>query len=198
MVKLQLTIDDGPQPVKGVLIPILDEIDSRNIKAAFFVIGEEVVGTHSTIAEISRRGHIIGNHSWNHLEPSTSRYTDNDIYNQFKKTHDEVKSAGYTMLHWRAPRLQQIDRLERILVHDKKLYTFSHTDIHADSQDAIKAKTAGKMIKNIEADLKKYKDNTKSYRLLFHVKSTTASALKEVLDHLIKKGHKLVDFSQSR
>jgi len=198
LVKLQLTIDDGPQPVRGALEPILNEIDRWSVKAAFFVLGEEVVNSHSSIAEIRKRGHVIGNHSWDHLKDGTAKYSSEQIYEQFMRTHNEVKSAGYNMIYWRAPRGELISTIMRILVTERRLYSFSHCDWHADSRDALGAKLLVDMIRFIENDLKRLKDDTKSYRLLFHVKPTTASALKKILDYLTSKGHTIVDFSQSK
>jgi peptidoglycan/xylan/chitin deacetylase (PgdA/CDA1 family) len=202
---LQLTIDDGPAPVLAALRPILAEIATRKVVAAFFVIGEEVVGRHSSIAEIRAGGHIIGNHSWDHFKVGTSTYSDTEVYEQFARTHAEVKSAGYVMQHWRAPRGEEDDRLNglisslKIKPGGRPLYTFTHCDWNANSKDAdgIKhATTAAQMIANIEGDLKNQPRRV-GFRLLFHVVPHTAVALKEVLDHLVSRGHKLVDFTQS-
>ena len=115
--KLQITIDDGPEPKGEVLDSILAEIKSRSVKAAFFNIGQEVQSSPDAAIKITDAGHVLGNHSWDHLEPKTSDYSDQAIKNQFSDTHDQVKaSTGVTMAHWRAPRRQEVDRLERLLV----------------------------------------------------------------------------------
>ncbi len=202
MANLQLTIDDGPEPVKGALIPILDELDKRHVVAAFFVIGSEAATSRSAISEIKRRNHVIGNHSWDHMEKGTNKYSDEEVIDQFKRTQLEVQHAGYTMSHWRAPRGQQVHRLNDIIVHYAKLYSFTHTEWHADSKDSLGAKEASVMITNLQRDLRsnpgiRMLDGTRAHRLLFHVKPDTASALPLVLDNLLNKGHKLLDFSQS-
>ena len=40
--QLQVTIDDGPEPVAAALTPILDELARRSQAAAFFNLGQEM------------------------------------------------------------------------------------------------------------------------------------------------------------
>ncbi len=59
-----LTFDDGPE---SELTPeILDILDEHDIKATFFVIGQNAARHTETLREIHDRGHEIGNHSWSH------------------------------------------------------------------------------------------------------------------------------------
>ena len=66
------TFDDGPDYHNTPAI--LDALDAYNIKATFFVCGYRFGGksetaqkNRATLAEIVKRGHLIGNHTWNHL-----------------------------------------------------------------------------------------------------------------------------------
>ena len=207
--QLQLTFDDGPDPVASALRPILGHVATLGVKAGFFVIGEEVKTRHSAIAEITKVGHVIGNHSWDHMEKGTASYSDEDIYEQFRKTHAEVKSAGVDMEHWRAPRGEDAPRVAGILLRPKppkrSLYTLEHCDWHADSKDAQGSSTASAMIKAIESDFTntgivplRLSDGTRAWRLLFHVVDSTAKHLPDVLKHFASQGDRFIDFSQSR
>lgn len=60
-----LTFDDGPVP--GVTNKILDTLLVHNIKATFFVIGKNVKAHPELMKRILSEGHIVGNHSMNHL-----------------------------------------------------------------------------------------------------------------------------------
>lgn len=203
---LQLTFDDGPDPVKSALEPILKEVAARGVNVAFFVIGDEVRTNHSAIAKIRDAGHAIGNHSWDHLAKGTANYTDGDIYDQFEKTHAEVKRAGVAMEYWRAPRGELTRKIQAILTAPapprKKLYSRGHCDWHADSQDALSASSAEDMLRSIERDFGDPRipplriGGVRVWRLLFHVKPSTASALADVLNTLQLGGGKFVDFSQ--
>lgn len=68
-----LTFDDGPIP--EVTPWVLDLLDSYNIKATFFCVGDNVKRNPELFQEIKRRGHSVGNHSMNHLQgiKTTSR-----------------------------------------------------------------------------------------------------------------------------
>ncbi|MEY8197748.1 MAG: polysaccharide deacetylase family protein [Colwellia sp.] len=195
--KLQITVDDGPEPVATALDGILAEIKTRNITAAFFNLGQEVQSNPSATKKIVDAGHVLGNHSWDHLMPKTSDYTDAQIKQQFSDTHAEVISATQLeMKHWRAPRLKAISRLSGLLTGTGNLYQFTHCDIHADSKDSQGSTTASAMLTAIRNDIAANPGRT-TFRLLFHVKPTTASALKAVLDGLVSDGHSIVDFTQT-
>lgn len=198
MAQLQITIDDGPEPVATVLEPLLDELDEVGVSAAFFVLGQEVQREPAATAEIVARGHVLGNHSWDHLSPRTSRYSDAEVVEQFRRTHDAVRRAtGLGMRHWRAPRLEAIARIESLLMEGPSpLYSLSHCDIHADSDDSLGASDAAQMLRAIRRDLARHPRRMNA-RLLFHVRRETAVVIREVLETLVEEGHELVDFGQS-
>ena len=60
-----LTFDDGP--VSGVTNKVLDILGEYNIKATFFVVGSNAVAHPALMKRMLDEGHIIGNHSMNHL-----------------------------------------------------------------------------------------------------------------------------------
>lgn len=60
-----LTFDDGPIPV---ITPwVLDLLDKYEVKATFFLIGDNARKHPEEFQEILRRGHRVGNHSFNHI-----------------------------------------------------------------------------------------------------------------------------------
>ncbi|MDD5722792.1 MAG: polysaccharide deacetylase family protein [Syntrophales bacterium] len=59
-----VTFDDGPDPVTTG--PLLELLDRHEIKAAFFVTGENAERHSDLIAAILEKGHDIGNHSYCH------------------------------------------------------------------------------------------------------------------------------------
>ena len=193
---LQLTFDDGPLPDSTALQPILDEVNKRGVKAGFFVLGQEVEQKPDSAKKIIAAGHVIGNHTWDHLEPKTSDYTDAQIVDQFQKTHTLVQQkVNVVMRHWRAPRNDQLARLTGLLSGSGKLYSLSHCDFNADSKDSQGVNTVDGMVAAIKQGLA---GTTSSQpRVLFHVIPETASALPKVLDKLVQAGHSFVDFGQS-
>jgi len=60
-----LTFDDGPVP--EVTPQLLDLLDRYHVKATFFWVGENVERNPELAREVVRRGHAVGNHTYNHL-----------------------------------------------------------------------------------------------------------------------------------
>lgn len=61
-----LTFDDGPIP--EVTPWVLDLLDTYNIKATFFMVGDNARRSPHLVEEVLRRGHSIGNHTMHHLQ----------------------------------------------------------------------------------------------------------------------------------
>jgi peptidoglycan/xylan/chitin deacetylase (PgdA/CDA1 family) len=63
---IYLTFDDGPIP--GVTPWVLEQLKTFEAKATFFCIGENVENYHKIYRQIIAEGHVVGNHTYNHLE----------------------------------------------------------------------------------------------------------------------------------
>jgi len=75
---IYLTFDDGPEPEVTPLV--LDILDTYDLKATFFCVGENVKKNAETYAKVIQRGHKTGNHTFNHLKgyaASTTEYIEN-------------------------------------------------------------------------------------------------------------------------
>jgi peptidoglycan/xylan/chitin deacetylase (PgdA/CDA1 family) len=73
-----LTFDDGPHPDSTP--ELLDILDTMNISAIFFCSGNAAEKYSELVGEIKRRGHIVGNHGYDHLsgwKSSLKHYCDN-------------------------------------------------------------------------------------------------------------------------
>ncbi|MCI8299626.1 MAG: polysaccharide deacetylase family protein [Lachnospiraceae bacterium] len=66
--KIALTFDDGPHPqYTPKMLAVLKE---KNVKATFFLLGEEVEKYPEIVKQIHEQGHVIGNHSYKHEQLS--------------------------------------------------------------------------------------------------------------------------------
>lgn len=63
---LCLTFDDGPDP--GSTPELLTILDKHNVKALFFCTGQAVEKYPELVSEIRKRGHLVGNHGYGHLD----------------------------------------------------------------------------------------------------------------------------------
>ena len=199
--KLQITIDDGPNSDKtgpNALNIILAELKTRGVKAAFFNLGEEAKANPKAITQINAAGHLLGNHSWDHLPKKYENYSDEEIIGQFQATHDEIlKTHKIAMEYWRVPELRGIKKIEALLTTGPKpLYKRTHCDAHGISLDTAPGANSATMLAEIRSSLAKY-PNITSPRLLFHVLDSTAANFNSVLNDLVKEGHTIVDFAQA-
>lgn len=74
---IAITFDDGPNETYTALL--LDELEKRNIKASFFVIGEKAKENPELIKRIKESGHLLGNHTFSHIyleEGNRQQYLD--------------------------------------------------------------------------------------------------------------------------
>lgn len=63
--EIYLTFDDGPTP--EITRKTLDILDKYNAKASFFCLGKNIKAFPEIASEIAKRGHIIGNHGYDHI-----------------------------------------------------------------------------------------------------------------------------------
>ena len=64
--RVAITFDDGPHPVYTPRL--LDGLKERNVKAMFFLIGENIVGREHIVRRMAEERHIIGNHTFHHVQ----------------------------------------------------------------------------------------------------------------------------------
>ena len=73
-----LTFDDGPIP--EVKPKVLDILAKYNVKATFFMVGENIDKHPEVFEQVVQAGHSIGNHTYNHMKGwkvSTAKYIAN-------------------------------------------------------------------------------------------------------------------------
>jgi peptidoglycan/xylan/chitin deacetylase (PgdA/CDA1 family) len=85
---IYLTFDDGPVPEATPWI--LAVLRQHNIKATFFCIGDNVEKHPDTFQQVVNDGHVIGNHTYNHLNGWS---TENEAYvANFKNCEVSIQS----------------------------------------------------------------------------------------------------------
>jgi len=102
-----LTFDDGPVP--GVTPWVLNLLKQEEIKACFFCVGENVQRYPQVFQQILDEGHLVGNHTFNHLQglkAPTGEYVENikkagQLVNSpfFRPPHGWMKRDQYKWLN---------------------------------------------------------------------------------------------------
>ena len=64
--QIALTFDDGPD--EKYTEKLLDGLKERGIKASFFLLGKSIEGNEHIVKRMHREGHLIGNHTYNHVQ----------------------------------------------------------------------------------------------------------------------------------
>lgn len=88
--RVALTFDDGP--TAGPTERVLDLLASVNIKAAFFVIGQNVERQPELLRRIDADGHLIGNHTFDHSR-WCSTYHESSWLEQMEKTDRAIEQV---------------------------------------------------------------------------------------------------------
>ncbi|MBA2658456.1 MAG: polysaccharide deacetylase family protein [Nitrosospira sp.] len=85
-----LSFDDGPAPVSA-LESILQTLQENEIKAEFYVLGNEVEQYPEAARMIVRQGHDIQNHSWSH--PDLAKAPEQDVRWELEQTQNIIEDA---------------------------------------------------------------------------------------------------------
>src|SRR5215471_5968338 len=78
---IAMTFDDGPSAENTPRL--LEMLKQRNIKATFFLIGQNAASNPEIVRRILADGHEIGNHSWTH--PQLSKLSDDRVTTEISK-----------------------------------------------------------------------------------------------------------------
>ena len=97
---IAMTFDDGPSAENTPRL--LEMLKQRNIKATFFLIGQNAAANPDIVRRILADGNEIGNHSWTH--PQLSKLSDDRVTAEIEKTQHAINGAsGFTPTLLRPP-----------------------------------------------------------------------------------------------
>ncbi|MBS2967490.1 polysaccharide deacetylase family protein [Metabacillus sp. KIGAM252] len=81
-----LTFDDGPSSYTA---KILDILKTYQIRATFFIVGEEAKKFPDIIERISAEGHVIGNHTWSH--PNITLLSKHELQREIHTASEQIE-----------------------------------------------------------------------------------------------------------
>ena len=87
-----LTFDDGPHPVYTP--QVLEVLDSYEVKATFFVVGDMVRRWPDPARQIVEEGHSIQSHAWNH--DTLTAFSRKEFIRDMNRTQTELLYATKT------------------------------------------------------------------------------------------------------
>ena len=180
--EIALTFDDGPHPYYTPLI--LDILAEYDIKATFFMIGENVKYYPAAAEAVLQGGHEIGNHTNHHrgLKSMTAK----DILREIEDCEDEIFSlAEYRPKLVRPPEGAMSDRVRqvvrdlnyRIILWDLDTLDWAHTPPSEICRHVLDEVEAGDIIL--------------MHDFIGH-NSPTPEALRLMIPELLSRGYKFV------
>lgn len=182
-----ITIDDGPHPQNTpAILAILEEF---GIKATFFVLGTGVEKHPDLIKQIHEAGHVIGNHTYNHIYQETYA-SDESFWYSVEKTEDLIfELVGYrpTLLREPGGRFRSMPEKQQ-MVRDRG---YGLVQWNVDSYDS---RTPVPDAATIFANVKRQAQKEKLWPamvLLFHETGgheSTVEALPVIIQYLLDEG----------
>lgn len=182
-----LTFDDGP--TTNITPQILKILDDYNIKATFFVVGQNAEKHPELVREEKDKGHSIENHTYSHdykyIYASTSNFIkdvekNNQVLTSILGEYDSkiIRFPGGSFGSKRAPYREAV-----------KKAGYTYVDWNALNGDAEALNVpADKLLANIKSTV----TNQNHLVILMHdssTKQTTVEALPKIIDYLKSKGY---------
>lgn len=185
---LSLTFDDGPDKIQTY--KVLELLEKYNVKATFFVLGEEVEHQKEVLIDIIKKGHEIGNHFYKH--ENINKLTKEQIKESIVKNNELIESViGYKPLVVRPPYGLVNEKLKEVCAELNMKIIIWTAD--KDSKDWAKTKDTI-IIKNLLAkpcagDIFLFHDGDKNYK-------STLSSLDVIIPTLQEKNFKFVTITK--
>jgi len=183
--KVYLTFDDGPSENTGAILDILQEYD---VKATFFVTGQQALSHPERYREIAERGHTLGMHSYSHK------------YSEIYKTVDDFgedllllqtfleDTTGVTPSYYRFPggSSNTVSKMPMSQLCDYLTDNgITYFDWNVSSKDAVSPmRPAQEIVRNCTQNLENF-DNAV---ILLHDaanKTSTVEALPEIIEYIL-------------
>jgi chitin deacetylase len=182
-----LTFDDGPTKNTDLILQILKEAD---VKATFFLTGNEIEENLGEAKKISDAGHELGNHSYSHKRMIFKSPA--FIKKEIETTDKWIRKAGYEgTIEFRPPYGKKLVGLPRYLdKHDRKTILWN---IEPDSFPEI-ASDSRKIVEYVNENIEP------GSIILLHVmygsRTESLGSVKRIVDSLKAKGYEFKTISE--
>jgi chitin deacetylase len=186
-----LTFDDGPSTVRT--LPLLALLKKHNVKATFFMLGENIEKHPEIAKEVFKDGHLIGNHSYNH--PRLVFKSPAFVRRQIEKTDTLIQQLGRTEVkYFRPPFSSKYIVLPYLLwTMNKTLVTGTYDPPAEYAQPYPAEKVANQVVSNISNGAIIYLHDGKSTD-----KEAFLKSVELIIIRLKEKGYQFVRLDQPK
>lgn len=181
---IAITYDDGPHPTNTPRL--LDMLRERNIKATFYVIGNNVDLRPQIVRRTVEEGHEIGNHSQTH--PNLRNLGNDSLRREMDRCRDAIARAAGVRPRTMRPPYGSLSPAQRQLVHAEYGYPTILWSVDPEDWRRPGASVISSRITN----------NTHSGAIILahDLHAQTIDAMPSALDHLLREGYRFVTVSQ--
>lgn len=181
---IAMTFDDGPH---AQLTPkLLDMLKARNIKATFYVVGQNAAEYPDILKRMVAEGHEIANHSWNHT--ALNKLGAEGLRSQIEKTNAAiVQATGIKPTNLRPPYGATNAALNKKLDEQYGLKVILWSVDPLDWKYRNSSRVATQIIQGAHPG---------AIILAHDIHATTVAAMPEAFDALLAKGYKFVTVSE--
>ncbi len=174
--KVALTFDDGPN--QNYTEMLLEGLKERGVHATFFLLGKQVEQSPQIVKKMHRDGHLIGNHSYEHV--NLSSLSDEAAMKQVDMTNEAIyKVTGEYPEYIRPPFGCWKSNLDYETTMIEVLWNIDPLDWKTNSTAAV----VERVLKKVEED---------DIILLHDASESSVNAAFEIIDKLKKEGYEFV------
>ena len=182
--QILLTIDDSPMARStGKILEILDRHD---VPALFFINGyliENQPGSEDLIKKIDRKGHLVGNHTWNHS--NLAELDSTETFEEINSLQEKIEELiGYKPYYFRPPYGDHNDYL-RALMDDMNMQSMNWSAMSFDWN----YKDTDDPDEIVELTMQQVHHGA---NILFHDRKISAKAVDRVIEKLHAEGYEFV------
>ena len=187
--KVFLTFDDGPSEVTETVLKLLDD---QEIKATFFLIGEQITEeTEETVRHMAEEGHEIGIHTFTHesdeIYASAQSYVE-DVVKTSKRIEEVTgKKPVYYRFPWGSVN-NYISGYRKEVIETLKGMGYEYVDWNVSGEDSVGNPSVQSIYSNVRKDYDKYNEPV----VLLHDSSSnqlTAETLPDIINLFQSAGY---------
>lgn len=183
--RVALTFDVGYVPENKAMMEMLE---SRGIRATFFVVGFSVLRKPEIIQDILSNGHELANHSWSH--ENMQGMNEESVRYELNRTEETVQKAypgSTTKPYFRAP----FGALDETIVNVAKQEGYHLIGWTVDSTDWTPGATANRVYNQVTRHV-----CPGAIIVMHDMTPIVAEALPRILDFLLNSGYQFVPLSE--
>jgi len=185
---IALTFDDGPKP--GYTEKILEVLDAEQVKATFFLLGQDMEGYPEETKLIVAARHEVGNHAYSHKRMvfvSRAR-----VAKEFEETEALIQAAGFDKeTVFRPPFGSKLFALPRYLKKHNKITVTWDIEPETDDESAGNAeKIADYVIKHARPG------SIVLLHVMFDSRKPSMQAVPKIIRQLKSEGYQFVTASE--